>query len=1134
MARPEALGANFDHWAIFDSGSKQHVSSNQALFSNLRPYSGLPVLGIGNIKLMPQSVGDMTMRVKQNGKLTDLTFQNSLYCPGLNATLISSSQLVMLHGEIYQGEVETIVKFPQKSFTIPFTSGLWMIAIELPGDQPRAMAAHQIQEPWLRLWHERMGHLSEQNLKRLTKMSNGMKPVPEDCVCEACALGKQTEDPHKGKIENGEWPLDLLHTDICGPFKSVPGYDGSLYWLIILDDYTGYAWIFPLKLKSEFFEQVHFFLKTWESPERKCRRIRLDFSGEGNSAEFHDMCRDYGIRLEYSCTDQHEQNGKAEALNWHIRAKLEPTLIAGGIQKKYWPLVVQSIMYLRNRSPNAGRTITPYEGWHGDKPDLSRIRKIGSRGYTLKISGNRKKIADERSTRCTLLGFEGSRIYVVLTTEGKIIRSNNVLFNESTDHVHSTPGDNKCSGAFTQTAGVKRPSPALSANYQRRPGGSQHAAPGGRAVDTVQQAREVNKDPQFESEPRQRRYSAEGPEGFDSSGSFNGSFTPVPNHNDGRLSPSGSSNFFNNDDETGDAVRGENLNCPSLSPMLDSAAGDVHSNIRTRHREPRLYGAAIDGTRKSIRARRPNPKYAFKASTPAVAGEPTTFEQAKASTEYRKWDDAMKEEMKSLEENNTWTAVKPPANRRVLRGKWVYKIKHGASGEITRYKARWVVRGFEQQEGIDYNETFASVVKPMTYKSLFAIVAAKDLELHQMDVKTAFLYGEVDEEIYVELPPGFESGGKVCRLRKALYGLKQSPRIWSKTLEEYLATLNFKPTTSDPSIFCRGDYFLAVYVDDLLIAGPNLQEIQSIKTSLTRRFQMVDLGECKYYLGMTITRDRAKSQLRLGQQAYIERVLKKFNMENCNACKAPMDKAAKLEAMPGDYNPPENVVQRYASLVGSLMYAMLCTRPDIAYSVSVLSRYMTKPGEAHIIAAKKVLRYLKGTTEWELVYEGKHLSLTGYTDADYAGCIDTRRCTAGHVFLLGNAAISWESKRQPTVSLSTTEAEYMGQTQAAKEAIWLRRLLPELGLRMSGPTKVCADNQGAIKLTRNPELHKRTKHIEVRYHFCREKQDSGEIDFQHVSTKDMIADGLTKPLVGQDFFIFRSALGLRGPDSEAR
>ena len=302
--------------------------------------------------------------------------------------------------------------------------------------------------------------------------------------------------------------------------------------------------------------------------------------------------------------------------------------------------------------------------------------------------------------------------------------------------------------------------------------------------------------------------------------------------------------------------------------------------------------------------------------------EPKTLRQAKNDTSWPEWEKGMIEEVNHSNKTRPGKLVDPPKDRRVLSGKWVFKLKRGSSGEIVRHKCRWVVRGFTQEEGIDYDQTFASVVKPMSYKALFAIAAALDLEIEQMDVKTAFLYGEIDHEIYVEQPHHMTDGtSRVCKLRKALYGLKQAPRIWYQTLTNFLRDLGFEPINADLSIFVRSSMYIAVYVDDLLIIGPSIAEIKRIKRSLRNRFHMTDLGPCSYYLGMTIRRDRQNRILYLSQEAYIHKVLQQFEMLDCAPISTPID-TSPLPENDTEYLCPSNVKNEYQRVIGSLMYVI--------------------------------------------------------------------------------------------------------------------------------------------------------------------------------------------------------------------
>ena len=371
-----------------------------------------------------------------------------------------------------------------------------------------------------------------------------------------------------------------------------------------------------------------------------------------------------------------------------------------------------------------------------------------------------------------------------------------------------------------------------------------------------------------------------------------------------------------------------------------------------------------------------------------------------------KWLQAAKEEFASLIDNNTWDLVEPPHHQKILLGKWVFKYKRGISGKILRYKARWVAKGYEQQFGIDYDQTFASVVKPMSYKALFAIAASLDLEIEQMDVKTAFLYGLVEEDIYIQQPTGLgDNSGRVCKLNKALYGLKQSPRVWYKTLFDFLVSKVFKAINANNSVFQRDTSYIAVYVDDLLLIGPNSIVLHEIKLELANRFSMTDLGPVAFYLGMSITRDRQNRTLRIGQQAYLSEAIRNAGVWDAICATTPME-STRLEPAEDGYFAEPGFKALYQSHVGTLMYAMLGSRPDIAFSVSCVSRYASNPTPKHMIAVLRIFKYLHGTLTHQLTYRGDLAALSGYSDSDWAGDVATSRSTSGFVFNIGSGAIS--------------------------------------------------------------------------------------------------------------------------------
>ena len=419
------------------------------------------------------------------------------------------------------------------------------------------------------------------------------------------------------------------------------------------------------------------------------------------------------------------------------------------------------------------------------------------------------------------------------------------------------------------------------------------------------------------------------------------------------------------------------------------------------------------------------------------------------------WRSAMSEEYQALMENQTWTLTKLPDDQKSIGCRWVFKIKYNPDGTVERYKARLVAKGYSQTKGIDYTETFAPVAKFNSIRLILAISAKYQFYIHQMDVKTAFLNGELTEDIYMDQPDGFvdpKYPKMVCKLKKTLYGLKQSPRAWNSKIDVYLETLQFQKSKADYSIYYRPDktspVLLALYVDDLIIATNNLKVMEETKSSLSTKFKMTDLGELTYYLGIQINMDRATRTVTLNQSKYILDILRRFKMEECKPVSTPMETNLNLTkngSNPAHLDSFESQKFPYQSMVGSLMYIMVGTRPDIAYSVGVVSQYLQNYGSDQITAVKRIFRYLKGSIDLCLkyTYSGSEYDLLGYSDANWGRDIDDRRSTTGYTFLCCNGAISWNSKKQPTVALSPTEAEYMAACEATKEAMWLRKLLKD-------------------------------------------------------------------------------------------
>lgn len=515
-------------------------------------------------------------------------------------------------------------------------------------------------------------------------------------------------------------------------------------------------------------------------------------------------------------------------------------------------------------------------------------------------------------------------------------------------------------------------------------------------------------------------------------------------------------------------------------------------------------------------------------------GDPETVQEAMSSDAAKLWKSAMVEEFDSLQQNQTWRLTELPTGKTPIKCKWVFRTKCDASGQVIRHKARLVVKGYSQKEGIDYQETFSPVVRYTSIRFLLAMATKYDLNIRQMDVVTAFLHGELKETIYMEQPQGFNDGSdRVCKLQRSLYGLKQSSRVWNEKLNGVLLKFGLKRSNADQCIYylIAGDkmLFVAIYVDDVLIFTNDDQIENRLKEELCGNFRMKDLGDASSVLGIRISRDRRAGTIAIDQTQYIANVLKRFGMDGANPVVTPLDMNQKISSnlCPSTRKQQTEMANvPYKQAIGCLLFASQITRPDINFAVNLFCRYTINPGQAHWAAIKRVLRYLKGTIDKKLVYRKSSDDIVGFCDADWASDLDQRKSTTGYVFIMQGAAVSWASRRQHTVALSTTEAEFMALTAAIQETIWLKRLEHELfGVAMGTMTLHC-DNKGALQLALNASYSSRTKHVDIKANFIREKLDNKIIKLEYISTDEMLADILTKGMVGRKQVFFCKQIGL--------
>lgn len=484
----------------------------------------------------------------------------------------------------------------------------------------------------------------------------------------------------------------------------------------------------------------------------------------------------------------------------------------------------------------------------------------------------------------------------------------------------------------------------------------------------------------------------------------------------------------------------------------------------------------------------------------------------------------MNKEIKTLRENNTWTLVPRPEGKKILTSRWVFKIKRAQNGKVEKYKARLVARGHTQQKGIDYEEVFAPVARYESIRALLAASVNEEMYVDQMDVISAYVQGELSDEIYMEQPEMFIEENQedmVCKLKKPLYGLKQSGREWYRKLDNFLLSHGGRRTEADPCIYTFNDnksrVILIVYVDDIIVASKERNELIKIKKNLQSTFKMVDLGPINHILGIDVKREGLTGKLHLSQERYVKSLIEKFYLNDAKSVATPLEANIKISRDLGPHNDEERIEMQkkpYRELVGGLIYLANATRPDIAFAANALSRFCTDPGTSHWLLAKRVLKYLKDTSHYGITYTKSEDKLQAFTDSDWAGNVDDRKSCTGNVIMLAGGPISWRSKKQASVALSTMEAEYAALAEVSKEVVYLKRLLNYIGFEkyVEFPIHIYCDNQSAIELSKNAVLHKRSKHIDISFHFTRELVEKKEIKVTYLRTDQMLADILTKPL----------------------
>uniref|UniRef100_A0A2N9F7S6 Integrase catalytic domain-containing protein n=1 Tax=Fagus sylvatica TaxID=28930 RepID=A0A2N9F7S6_FAGSY len=958
--------------------------------------------------------------------------------PNLTLNLISVGQLCELGYDLWFGSSGCRVQDPRTNQVLGTGRRVGrmfeLTSLHLPSTPtpPPSQVAHTASVFPLSLWHLRLGHVSVQKLRSLVS-SGFLGQVKHDSVdCVSCQLAKQPALSFTNSDSSSHASFDLIHSDIWGPSPTAT-VGGSKYFVIFVDDFSRYTWIYLMHNRSELAQIYRTFAQMISTQFSKTIKIfRTDNAMEYRDSQFLDFIHTQGTIIQRSCAGTSQQNGRAERKHRHILDSVRAFLISASCPERFWGEAALTAVYTINRLPSSAlQNVTPFERLYGTPASYSSLRVFGCACFVLLQPHEHSKL-EPRSRLCCFLGYgiehKGYRCWDPISQRLRISR--HVVFWEHT-MFNSLSKFTTCSTPSFFT------NPSL---------------------------------PLFPISPADSPTSPLAP--------------PL----------------------AVDPVLDQTPDLPLAAPPADSPASPQEPAPPV---DPVTDQPPLLPLRRSDRVRAPPAHLRDYSCFSAVLSlhEPHTYREACTNP---LWQQAMTEELQALEKTHTWDLVDLPHGKSAIGCKWVYKIKTKSDGSIERYKARLVAKGYAQEYGIDYEETFAPVARITSVRSLLAIAAVHQWPLFQMDVKNAFLNGDLTEEVYMQAPPGYSDyPDKVCLLRRALYGLKQAPRAWFAKFSSIVHQFGFSSSSHDTALFIRrsdkGMILLLLYVDDMIITGDDHSGISDFKLFLHQQFEMKDLGHLSYFLGLEVSSD--STGYYLSQAKYASDLLSRAGLTDTKVVSTPLEMNARLTPLDGT---PLSDATLYRQLVGSLVY-LTVTRPDIAHAVHLVSQFLSAPHSTHYAAVLHILRYIKGT-----MFHGLHFSahstldLCAYSDADWAGDPTDRRSTTGFCFFLGDSLISWRSKKQHIVSRSSTEAEYRALADTTSELLALRWLLEDMGVTHSSPTVIHCDNRSAIQIAHNDVFHERTKHIEIDCHLVRHHLSAGILHLLPVSSSDQTADIFTK------------------------
>ncbi|KAJ9567766.1 LOW QUALITY PROTEIN: hypothetical protein OSB04_003732 [Centaurea solstitialis] len=1117
---PTYVPYHASHKWYLDSGCSKHMTGRKELLSNYREEYGGSVK-FGNNELSPVvGHGDIVCK--------DITINNVAHVEGLNHNLFSIGKFCDKDLEVNFNKRRCAVRTEWGRELLVGTRKTNLYTIKLRhmlAKKSQCLITKKSSHQSL-LWHRRLSHLNYRYLDRLVKerLVSGIPMIKfePDQMCSGCAQGKMKRASHPPKPEQGsKSPLSLIHMDLCGPKKTVSLAENTFS---IVDDYSRYTWTRFLKTKDETSNLIINFIKAVQVQLKlPVQTVRSDNGTEFKNQVLKGFYNSLGITQTFSAARTPEQNGVVERRNRTLVEAARSMLAQSQLPQYLWAEAVNTACYTQNRSINHRRFgKTPYHVLFGRIPNIDYFKVFGCPCFVLNETENRGKFGP-KSDEMIFVGYSDCSVaYRVFNKKSRVVyESVNVRFDPFVE-LSSTVSSN---------------------------------------ADTV------SNNVVFTDASSSTTSSIDPPATFNELEVCLSIFmmtlygtNQISSSDVGISSTPSSSTTLSSEVSPTSSVPCSDIpslvSSPSSSPVvMDTLHPDIIIDSHVQSHEPHtMHLTSTDNILEpsSVNDQTPLPhiaKWTKDHPIDLIIGDPTSGVQTRAASanecnfsvflsnieptrvsdalQDSDWVTAMQEELNQFEALKVWRLVKLPESKSVIDTKWLFKNKRDANNIIVRNKARLVAKGYRQQEGIDYDETFAPVARLEAIRMFLAYAAYKDFTVFQMDVKTAFLYGHLKEEVYVAQPEGFvdkEHPDYVYVLDKALYGLKQAPRAWYEELSKHLLSKGFKKGSVDSTLFLmkEGEHIVVIqiYVDDIIFGSTSRELCKKFETVMTEEFKMSMMGEINFFLGLQVR--QFSDGIFINQSKYIFDLLKKYDMSGCHSIGTPM---ATGNSIGPDHEGKDVDLRNYRSMVGSLMY-LTASRPDIMFATCVCARYQAKPKESHLAAVKRIFRYLKGTPYYGIWYpKGLGFELQAYTDADYGGCNMDRKSTSGHFQFLGNKLVSWASKKQQCVSTSTAESEYVAAASCCSQVLWMQSQLRDYGHEYKKIPIYC-DSKSAIAISANPVQHSKTKHIDIRYHFLKDNVEKENIEMYFVNTEYQLADLFTKALDEKRFKFLISRLGM--------